>query len=245
MSLQKRCGSRPSKNTLATRYDDFVVAPEHRLSLELKVKELHLDGDIELSKELGNLSFKHRFDIFNEVDEIPHHCYQLVYSIGPVQPWQSIQASLKVVKSVSSNGITATCNESQPESYPWICFEGDINVVQFRAQVAELLLASPPLEVDWLRNHHKKEHILQVITVPKADPTDLGSTLSEEHFHDILALRGLFSHDTLIHCLKKRHGVEYGVNLQGRNRVAVPFRGGGGIRHLCVPSFHILTVPWL
>ena len=40
----------------------------------------------------------------------------------------------------------------------------------------------------------------------------------------LFALRGLLAYDVVLHSLKKRHRVDFGVNPQGKKRLAVPFR---------------------
>ena len=208
-----------------------AVAPEHRLSLELKVKELHLKGETNLSKELQKVVLCSWCDILDEVDEVLHHRFQLVYSIGNVQPlpqgryrWRSIQSLLKIMKKVHMDGVQVTQNKVTPEAFPWVTIDDNIEIHKFRLDVARLLLEDPPREVDWLRGHHLENVISRIMTEPEADPKSITS-LSEEHYYDVLSLRGLLAHDILLHCLRKRHRVDYGVNKGGKKRLSVPFRG--------------------
>ena len=207
-----------------------AVAPEHRLSLELKVKELHLNGEINLSKELEKVVLDTWCDILDEVDEILHHRFQLVYSIGNVQSlpqgkhrWRPIQALLKIIKCAQMDGVDVKPNKDTPEAFPWVSIDDNVDIHNFRLHIGNLLLEDPPREVDWLREHNLKDSIYRIITEPKADPNSI--SLSEEYYFDVLTLRGLLAYDILLHCLRKRHRVDYGVNKDGKKHLSVPFRG--------------------
>ena len=210
----------------------FVVAPEHRLSLLLKVKEMHLTGDA-LGKDLSEIVNSPWFDIFDEVDEILHHRYQLVYSMGAVQPlsqmthrWRAAQALLQVLESISIeiDGIKISKDNDLCEVFPHIVVGDEVDVIKFRRIITEQLLSSPPREMDWLNLNPSQNNILKEgIACPSIELKTLG--LSDEHLHDVLALRGLIAYDILLHCLKKRHRVDYGINPEGRKALAVPFRG--------------------
>eukprot|EP00956_Cyclotella_meneghiniana_P007278 scaffold9913_cov36-Cyclotella_meneghiniana.AAC.17 len=70
----------------------LVVAPEHRLSLELKAKELYsrgdeIMGDKEIAARIDKLINKDMWlDILDECDELLRHRYQLIYAIGTPVP---------------------------------------------------------------------------------------------------------------------------------------------------------------
>ncbi|KAL7553023.1 hypothetical protein ACHAWF_016264 [Thalassiosira exigua] len=79
----------------------LVVAPEHRLSLELKAKELHGNGEKEIAALIEDeITKKDQWrDILDECDELLRHRYQLIYAIGtsaalPGGPhrWRAVQA---------------------------------------------------------------------------------------------------------------------------------------------------------
>ena len=130
-----------------------------------------------------------------------------------------------MVENISVVGVKVTQNESLPESYPLISIKNDVDIMDFRCQVATSLHETPPLEVCWLQDHSRKNEIIQIITTPEEDPSILENELSPEHYNDILMFRGLLANDILVHCLKKRHRVDYGLNPAGRKPLAVPFRG--------------------
>jgi hypothetical protein len=60
-----------------------LMAPEHRLSLGLKMKELLYEGKALLASELLSFLKQWRFlDIFDESDDILSHKYHLMYALG-------------------------------------------------------------------------------------------------------------------------------------------------------------------
>jgi hypothetical protein len=84
----------------------LVVAPEHRLSLELKVKELHRgrEHDIAARIEKDILEQDIWYDIIDECDEVLRHRYQLIYAMGVSielpgggNRWRAVQAILSVL----------------------------------------------------------------------------------------------------------------------------------------------------
>ena len=213
----------------------FVVAPEHRLSLELKVKELHLNGQQEMSKALGQVVSSCWHDIYDEVDEILHHRYQLVYSIGSVKPlpqmihrWKAAQALLKLLRSKACQvkSIVIVINNKELEAFPWITIEDDVDSKDFKRKMAESLFDQPPMAFAWLANHSKRKEMIKVVSEASANPMYLENKLSHDHFIDVLAFRGLLAHDVLLHCLKKKYRVDFGPNhLESRKKLAVPYRG--------------------
>ena len=100
----------------------LVVAPEHRLSLELKAKELHVCGEHELAtlveKELVHRNIYR--DIIDECDEVLRHRYQLIYAIGanvalPSEPnrWRAAQA---LFVALSSDGELRSIMQQHPDA---------------------------------------------------------------------------------------------------------------------------------
>ena len=213
----------------------FVVAPEHRLSLELKVKELHLDGQHEMSESLGKVVSNSWQDVFDEIDEILHHRYQLVYSIGSVEPlpqmlhrWKAAHALLKLLRreTCQVDGLVVVINDKCTEAFPLIIADNEVDSKMFRTKMTQHLLDQCPADFAWIVHHTKREDMIKIISEPSANPKDLESKISREHFNDILALRGLLAQNILLQCLKKRYRVDFGVNHSNtRTKLAVPFRG--------------------
>ena len=209
----------------------FLVAPEHLLSMDLKTKELHLSKNFTLSSDLQKVTSNSWCTIIDEIDDVLHHRFQLVYSIGTVQPlpqgkyrWESIESVLQVLKKVEMIGLKVTVDKNMTEAFPIIMVDDNMDIHGFRHKVSEALLNDPPLCFKWLKDHSKRDLISSVITQTGSDTKEL-QHLSQEHLHSVLCLRGLLAFDILLHCLKKRHRVDYGVNKGGKKQLAVPFRG--------------------
>ena len=111
----------------------FIVTPEHRLSLELKQKEIHLLGnEIQLSQELEDLTTDSWYNIFDEVDEILHHRFQLIYAIGSAEGlpqgkyrWEAAEALLHVIYLMYFDGVVLSPESSIHESFPFTRFIAD------------------------------------------------------------------------------------------------------------------------
>jgi hypothetical protein len=219
----------------------MVVSPETRLSLELKCKEVYLTnqtngGSPALRQVLNSIIDTDWQDVFDEVDEILHHRYQLIYAVGGVESlpqgkhrWEACQTLIEtVINTKDIPGIKVI--PSEIGHYPRVVVEKDCDLNAFRKAVAKSLIENPPYRHKWLRDlgcGSNRECIIddikKVLSDPEADPKILH--LTEEHLNDILSLRGFLAHDILIHCLMKRYRVDYGVKVGGKKRLAVPFRG--------------------
>lgn len=211
----------------------FMVKPEHQLSLELKQKELSLSKQDEFHDALNKVISSPWFDIVDEIDEVLHYRFQLVYAIGSSEclpqgdhRWKSTQALVHALKIVCMNmdGISIVRDEFV-EGFPVITIHNDIDIKSFRQVTAGELLDSPPHALKWMKNHKRKSEILLAMVEPDANPNILLSGLSDEHRYDVLILRGLIAFDLLIHCLQKRHNVDYGLSTSGKKLMAVPYRG--------------------
>ena len=84
----------------------LVAAPEHRLSLELKTKEMHQGGEGDIAARIEQDIIKQDmwYDILDECDELLRHRYQLIYAIGDslhlpggVNRWGAVQAIFSVL----------------------------------------------------------------------------------------------------------------------------------------------------
>ena len=83
----------------------LLVAPEHRLSLQLKWHELRLQGETEKCKLLSQLADMPVRDLLDESDEVLRHKYQLIYAVGSPMPlpqgperWETATALLRVLQ---------------------------------------------------------------------------------------------------------------------------------------------------
>ena len=97
----------------------------------------------------------------------------------------------------------------------------------------EAVLSEPPYEMTWLSNlggdetFREKLMTLVLDESVSADQVLEKSALADEgHWQQLLALRGLLAHGTLLHCMQMRPRVNYGVSraADAKKRLAVPFR---------------------
>lgn len=89
------------------RGDVLIVAPEHRMSLELKMVELQdCEPEMEPTRRIlaHVLDPKQYYDVLDESDAVLHHKYHLVYAAGApegldggAERWETAQALLEVV----------------------------------------------------------------------------------------------------------------------------------------------------
>ncbi|EJK67911.1 hypothetical protein THAOC_10982 [Thalassiosira oceanica] len=230
----------------------IVMAPEHRLSLLLKAKELAFEGQVELAALISNdlLGMKYR-DILDECDEMLRHRYQLVYAIGQSAAlpsgssrWTAAQALLSAIVELqdilTSHPEACKLNKDAiTGEWPSIQFyEGEALDAMLGKQaerrsprrkggglmweLARTVMSNPPHELLWLVNHPLSDEIMQ--TICDEDYGVLISDLPKNHLQDVLMLRGLLAGGVLCHCLLKRHRVSFGVARPGKKKLAVPFR---------------------
>ena len=229
----------------------LVVAPEHRLSLELKVKEMHHRGehDIAVRIEQDILEQDSWYDIIDECDEVLRHRYQLIYAIGEkntspggIHSWRAVQAILSVLthneeiqqflhlhpkacklvnNSRSKWAEIQLCNGKSLEKMLPCCSAR--HQKGLLDKVADAIIGAPPHEMEWMCDHPLKVNIKKAMT-EKDIPADHLHDLSEQRTTDVLALRGFLVGGVLRHCLLKRHRVDFGIARPGKNRMAVPFR---------------------
>ncbi|CAM9957051.1 unnamed protein product, partial [Ectocarpus sp. 4 AP-2014] len=229
----------------------MLVTPEHRQSLHLKGLEL-LEVAPEISKEIGRLEEMPFRDIFDESDELFHHRKQLVYAVGGLKPLpsqadrvQAVQAMLRVLKHrhrhpeltemLSNRNVAVEEVRCRPEQF------GQLRLLPGRAlddikrelhrALFDSVMSDPPYEMRWLgdidEQMRAKLATLVLDDTVSADHVLERSALADEsQWAQVLALRGLLAHGTLLHCLQSRPRVNYGVSrtAEAKKRLAVPFR---------------------
>jgi hypothetical protein len=220
-----------------------VVAPEHRLSLELKTKELELRKECSLASELRTVENLSWIDVLDECDELLHHRFQLIYAIGSVQElpagphrWRAAQALLGAMHEDREVGEWLETNQHFALQSPEVTKEA-FRPIQLASQdsmakvipdfnrvLAEAILSSPPRELEWLKGHAKRKVILAALVDTDA-PNEWICDLGDDQRSDVLALRGFLAGGILVHCLQKRHRVDFGVARPGKKRLSIPFRG--------------------
>lgn len=223
-----------------------IVAPEHRLSFELKIKELELSGDessVAIASQLQKVHESAWVDVLDESDELLHHRFQLIYATGSVQElpggphrWRAAEALLGVIHGdrdvhrwlETHEHFALRSQETTKEAFRRTEITSRksmaVFIPDFCRVLAEAVLASPPHELEWLQGHAKKDLILASL-LRKTEPAQSIKDLSDDKRNDILALRGLLVGGLLVHCLQKRHRVDFGVSRPGTKKLSVPFRG--------------------
>lgn len=221
------------------------VAPEHRLSLELKIIELYRSGHTKLSAALKRRCHQIQFrDVIDECDEMLHHRYQLIYATGSVQGLPDaahrfvssrfllscLRRRESVIKFIAHNGkVFLREADTDSEAFTGLRVNSKAITSHIRTQFCDIMaravLEDPPYELDWIRDHPSQENLHKAISDPIVCVTDLDLAIAEDHRHDVLALRALLAGDLLLNCLEKRHRVEYGIATASKKRIAIPFRG--------------------
>jgi hypothetical protein len=182
-------------------------------------------------------------DVLDECDELLHHRFQLIYAIGSVQElpagphrWRAAQALLGAIHDNMEVGKWLEAHqhfalqslEVGKEAFRPIQLSSQDSMAKvlpdFYRVLAEAILSSPPRELEWLKGHPKRKFILAAL-VKNDEPNEWIRDLGDEQRSDVLALRGLLAGGILVHCLQKRHRVDFGVARPGKKRLSVPFRG--------------------
>lgn len=224
-----------------TNGDVLLVAPEHRLSLLLKQHECQRQNRRDVCKAFEKLVAFPMRDIFDESDEILRHRYQLIYAVGgavdlphAAERWSATQAILRVIKhnekvaDVLGRSGFAHREPAHAEAFDVIRLISDGNmdndVQDLYFEIVDALLTDPPYEFAWLKHYQHDDQVQKFLTNSSRSLSDLPRDLSEDRGAALLAFRGLLACGVLRHCLEKRHHVDYGVNPNGKKRLAVPFR---------------------
>jgi len=232
----------------------LVVAPEHRLSLALKAKELHCSGETDIASRIEKELIKEDFwDILDECDELLRHRYQLIYAIGAAVPlpggfhrWQAAQALFAALSQNDAlknclSSHTKACKMSKKPTGEWPeiqFFDGEpLNSMLGEqsecrsARLSDGLLLRLSDAILTSPPHELEwllEHPLKDAIKKAMFEKDFSLTslesLAEHHLSYILSFRGFLAGGILRHCLLKRHRVDFGVARPGKKRLAVPFR---------------------
>lgn len=225
----------------------LLCAPEHTLSLELKRHELREEHDA-VSRLLGKIVDREApysfIDIVDEVDDVLHVRYQLVYAVGAKMPlsagsnrWLGVQAVLRAIQDKDvSEWLFAQSNVAENKNPAEEAFH-ILRELQFsycestRAawpaickKVMAKLLSDPPHHLKWLEGSPLAEQIIAATCDSAVSIDPLEARLGKMQMNDVLILRGLLAHGIALHCLQMRHRVDFGVARPGKKRMAIPFR---------------------
>ncbi|KAI9981767.1 hypothetical protein PInf_009537 [Phytophthora infestans] len=217
-----------------------LVAPEHRMSLELKRLELGNEGPIvEVLDEI--LDGDQFVDVLDECDALLHHKYHVVYAVGTpiplcsgVERWKAAEALLRVVADRSLGSRVAAVLQASHVS----CVSPDYStrlgaydgtrlntvVESTKSRREELkralvldLIDSAPFELMWLNafgSTAARESLVRAIAESTVSLEQaLGTHMSKfrPYTSQLLALRGLVAFGVLEHCLEKRYRVNFGL----------------------------------
>uniref|UniRef100_A0A7R9V0Q8 ubiquitinyl hydrolase 1 n=1 Tax=Chlamydomonas euryale TaxID=1486919 RepID=A0A7R9V0Q8_9CHLO len=231
-----------------------LVAPEHRASLQLKWHELCMAGgkDAEVAA-LDRLAALPYLDILDESDDLLHHRFQLIYACGARSPLPSlterlvaIQAILHVMSkqvddphsALRQPGV-AVFDAPEARHHGAFCglrlLHGDVTekaMPVLLKEIATRIVRSPPYDLRWMK---AKVHqgiqgrmLCCILDDSKSALHHLGNghSLADDQVLQLLALRGMLAGKVLMHCLQKRHLVEFGINRlpNAKKQLAVPFR---------------------
>lgn len=216
----------------------LLVAPEHRLSLQLKWHELNLAGETTLCDLLDQFFALPSRDCLDESDEVLRHKYQLIYAVGSPIPlpegpdrWNVATALLRVLQDSqrlrSLLSATSVMEHSDCEAFKGLrLIPGDeLHAImpRVRLTILEDLMEDPPYDFAWLKKIRGNSSVIRFLASPEADGKILQG-IPQDRLTVMLALRGFLACSVLEHCLTKRHSVEYGIRRSHGKRLAVPYR---------------------
>ena len=216
----------------------LLVAPEHRLSLQLKWHELRLQGQKTLCDLLQQFFALPSRDCLDESDEVLRHKYQLIYAVGSPIPlpegperWQVATALLRVLQSEKLRTFLSKASvieKGDCETFQALRLipgqQLDAIMPHVRVAMVEQLMDDPPYDFAWLQNFKGNHSVVRFLTSPQADGKILPTDIPQDRITVMLALRGFLACSVLEHCLSKRHSVEYGIRRSHGKRLAVPYR---------------------
>jgi hypothetical protein len=141
-------------------------------------------------------------------------------------------AILQILASQNVVVIETAMHNNAPETFPKIrLVPGSILnelLPNLLLAIARSIMDDPIHELRWMAdlNLHDKEDVIRFITSSKTCNGNFMTVWKKQHRNDVLALRGFLACGLLVHCLEKRHRIDYGIKRREGNmkRMAVPFR---------------------
>lgn len=232
----------------------ILVAPEHRLSLELKQHEVGLmdsENATRIQQAIKNIEALPYYDILDESDELLSYKYQLIYAIGKCQMlpygnirWLGVQSLFNVLQNDADvrKILVSVANRNKRTETHAGAFECirllsgtqlDEQRYDFYVALARGLCNQPPLDFEWLNNKLLQPTFISFMVEKRHSLVQLnenlpngGQDFSDRRKKALLVLRGLLAYGVLESCLFKRYRVNYGIDSRRKSRrVAVPFRG--------------------
>ncbi|GMF56711.1 unnamed protein product [Phytophthora fragariaefolia] len=221
-----------------------IVAPEHRMSLELKRLEVSKHDPI--VEALDEILDSDKFvDVLDECDALLHHKYHLVYAVGTPIPlcsgmerWMIAQALLRVVADKTPGSRVNDVLQAPHVS----CFSPDYlsrlgayngtrlktiveSTVSLRDEFKKALILdlieNAPFELMWLKTFGETTARDSLVKAVSDSISSLEKALGEHmqklapYMTKLLALRGLVAFGVFEHCLEKRYRVNFGLPAPG------------------------------
>ncbi|KAI9096946.1 hypothetical protein DFS34DRAFT_621986 [Phlyctochytrium arcticum] len=229
-----------------------VVAPEQRLSLEMKLQELELNG-VQDTPDALRLLFQQKFvNMFDESDALLSYRFQFIYAVGTPASLDELstrsticQALLRTLKEdpavhqlLTIPNFADLVAPNSPCEFGLLRLTGmsssDEKRIKLRQTVLHALMQSPPYELTRLRDwcnksrNNLKQVAKFVIFDESKDKCKLKSRLiaiDSDLWGQVLALRGFLGFGIMEFCLEQRNQVDYGIDPRRlTKRMAVPFR---------------------
>ena len=210
----------------------LCVTPEHRLSLKLKLVELHhaTGQDAVLAAEGRDLRDLKYFDIMDEVDELLSHRYQLIYAMHDQTELPGCEARVNVIQAllervqnltpslIDSFEVAAHTPAPQPEAYSRVRLipgkDLDIHRTDIKIRLVDGLFADLPYSMHTFNNEKFTPEVYALIQKFVTDAetfhfdhltAGLGRDfLKPTQLDQLLILRGMIAYGLLEHCLIQR-----------------------------------------
>ncbi|CAL8123849.1 unnamed protein product [Orchesella dallaii] len=220
-----------------------LTLPEYRLSFRLMAYDRTLKANHELGVKflsIENGLRKYARDIMDESDELLNVKYQLVYTVGSQVPvdggklrWITCQKLLKKVQTIAilfveKAGSTSVechkdCLEAHPEQFAYFRLLDSSVEEEFKSMLADEILEEFKL-TDRQKQVVKKFLTQEKISVENFNVVPSLFKNDSAQLDEIRILYGYLHRGILTLALSKRWRVEYGVDIHGHRRMAVPFR---------------------
>jgi hypothetical protein len=230
-----------------------ILSPEHSLSLLLKAFELEEYVDVmkipEKIREAEGLAFA---DIYDEVDEMMLPNQELIYAEGsPIalqsgpRRWGAVFSLLYTLRHhvevdfFKRQGCATFESSNFPidefhsfQLHPGKQLEKFVTILLKKIVHSLFCTKSKSASLstlNWMKEIKSKKLIDRLedfIINPCTSANILNESdlLHQDYFQDLLVLRGLLGYEILIHCLKLRHNIDYGVVANHKTLMAIPFR---------------------
>lgn len=223
--------------------------PEYRLSLQLKTYEFIEKGDAEMTKQFLNV---HKWinanvrNILDESDAILHPNYQLIYTMGKQlspdgksQRWSVTQAVFKRIphhmeslyklhgkKKIEFDDSYMANEQHRAIKFPNCRILDESIFEHLRAALIDDFL-NARLNIDFVGiDEWAKPWLTKLLSEKEVDPDTFQkiNNFSPAEQNTILILSGLLRLEVLKLALMKRWRVNFGVDPNGKRRMAIPFR---------------------